>query len=329
VRSRFLAAALTATVVAGLAVAGPARALVQVMTTMYTGAVTVHTANGKSWAMSVSVNPNGDGSTDGMRETLVRPLPKTDEGHDWFVSIPDTSLTFDSNSGNGTLKTPQSVAALTTLNLKFTTTSRRNATCTSGSETYYRGNLTGTAILHTQLHAGGTVGGQHVSFAQGKTEVIADSSCVPPSSSNPCYKNVSFQANGASLHTLFGAGAPGPFVELVHSVMLSKPAGSRQDEFSTNSSQAPAFNANKHTLQVWAAASGAFTGTGKFTGGTLSKSAGACTVKGVHHTERLRFYNNAVFRNGANHPLVAHTSLVGTMTVPKTNHTSYEFDTWS
>ena len=52
-------------------------------------------------------------------------------------------------------------------------------------------------------------------------------------------------------------------------------------------------------------------------------------MKGVNHTEHIRVYENAVFRNGANHPLVAHTSLVGKLTVPRTKHTAYEFDTWS
>ncbi len=58
-RSRFLAVALTAIVVAGLATASQARALVQVVTTLYSGALTVHTANGKSWQLSLGVNPNG------------------------------------------------------------------------------------------------------------------------------------------------------------------------------------------------------------------------------------------------------------------------------
>ncbi len=191
--------------------------------------------------------------------------------------------------------------------------------------------MTGTAILHTQLRAGGTVGAQHVSFAKGKTEVIADSNCTTQPSTQRCYKSESFQANGNNLHTMWGAGPPGPsFVYLIHGVAVNNPAGSsRQDGFSIDSSRAPAHNAKAHTLQVWAASAGAFTGTGKFTGGKLSKSAGACVVKGVTHTEHLRFYDGATFRNGANHPLVAHTSLVGKLTVPRTNHTAYEFDTWS
>ena len=153
-RSRFLALALTAIVVAGLATASPARALVQVVTTLYSGALTVHTANGKSWHLTLGVNPNGDGSTSELGETILRSFPKGEEDHSWRDTIPQSSLTFDTNSGDGTLKTPQSVAALTILNLKFTTTGRRNVACSSGSETRYFGNLTGTAILHTQLRAG-------------------------------------------------------------------------------------------------------------------------------------------------------------------------------
>ena len=317
--------------VAGLAVAGPAVALVTVVTTLYSGSLTVHTANGKSWHLTMGVNPNGDGSTSELGETILRSFPKGEEDHTWSDTIPQSSLTFDTNSGDGTLQTPQSVAALTILNLKFATTSRRNAACSSGSETFYFGNLTGTAILHTQLHAGGTVGGAHVSFAKGKTEVIADSNCTRSSSTQRCYKSMSFQANGNNLQTMWGAGPPGVgFVYLIHGVSVNRPAGaSRQDGFSIDSSRAPAYNARAHTLQVWAASSGAFTGTGKFTGGTLSRSVGACTVKGVTHTEHVRSYDGATFRNGANHPLVAHTSLVGKLIVPKTKHTFYEFDTWS
>ncbi len=332
---RALAAATAALIaLAGLVATSPAaQALVQHQVFLESPAITVHTANGKAWQLSLTVYPGGDGSSDEVRETLLRsqskPVPTT-EYHDWFATFPSSGMTFDSGSGDATVTTPSSIAALTTLRLTFTATSRRHASCSSGSKTYFFGNLTGRVTLKTQLRAGGTVGAMHSGFPRGKAEIIDNANCVPASSRNACYTSMSYQANGGGLRTLWGVGGPHGFALLTHDLTLNNPAGAgRQDAFSTNSSHAPVFNPTKHTLQVWAADTGPFTGTGRFTGGTLSKSVGACTVKGVNHREHIRTYSNATFRNGANHPLVAHTSLVGALGVPRTTHTYYEFDTWS
>jgi len=333
-RMRTLAAITAAlTLLAVLVITSPAAgALVQPTVTLYSGQITVHTHNGKAWHYGVDVYPTGDGSTDEFRQTILRSQSKpvqTTEDHEWFDTIPISSLAFDNTSGKGTLKTPPSVAALTTLNLKFTTTSRHDRTCSSGSETDYFGNLSGQATLHTQLQPGGTVGARHVSFPAGKTEIIYDTDCQNGVRIGGCSTGTSYEADGGGLHSLFGFGPHG-FAELGHDVALKNPAGaSRQDHFSTNSAHAPVFNARKHILQIWAADSGPFTGTGRFFGGTLSKEAGNCSHKGVGRTEFYRVFENPTFRNGANHPLIAHTNLVGKMGEPKTTHGYYEFYHWS
>src|SRR6476469_3138883 len=93
-------AALTATLtaLAGLVVAGPAAdALVKATVTLYSAQITVHTHNSQAWHFDLAVNPNGDG-TDEFRETILRsqskPVPTT-EDHEWFDSIPTSSLSFD------------------------------------------------------------------------------------------------------------------------------------------------------------------------------------------------------------------------------------------
>lgn len=323
------AGALTLT---GLVAAAPAHALAAVVMSMSSGSTTVHTANGKAWRYSVSASPQPSSTADvaeGLVRTRTRPVP-SQEIHGWDVTVPASALTFDATSGHGTLKTPHSVAALTTLDLTFTTTSRRQVPCAvSGSLTYYSGTLAGTAILATHLRAGGTVGASHLRFPTGAARVVTNSDCEQAVAVAKCDRATSFQADGSDFRSLLGSAENrSATIELDDLVNVSAGSALRSDEFITRSARLPVYNARTQTLRVWAAASGPFTGTATFTGGRRKRVTSDCVVNGVHHTQLARSVVNATFRNGATHPLVAHTSLVGAMTIPTTRTTGYSFDSW-
>jgi hypothetical protein len=325
--------ATVAAAVAGYVLAAPATARVVGAVRLTSGSTTVHTANGKAWHYTISVAPGPSSSDDLVTERLTRAQTRPSryrESHTWGGTTPASSLTFNAKSGKGTLKTPHSLAPLTTLHLTFRTTSRRPVSChLGGSETRYFGTLTGRAVLRTHLRPGGTVGARHVRFPAGAAQVLVDDDCENPTPPARCDRTTYFQADTSGLRSLFGTAAKIATVELFQEVAIRPRGAYRVDDVVTRSAHLPAYDARRKTLQVWAAASGPFTGTARFTGGRRKAHRYDCVLKGVHHTQVLRETSNATYRNGADHPIVAHTSLVGPMSIPKTALAGYSFDTWS
>lgn len=320
-RSRTVATAATAVVTAlsGLVLAATAAGAAPPPAdlTLTTTTITLHTSNHQLWNFGLWSALNGIGGSSALTMTLTRAAAGGTEAHHWNVPLGSNRLTFNSRTKRGTLKTPASTAPLTTVNMMFVATSHRALHCYKGSETLYKGNLTGRATLITHLTGGGTVGGQHVAFKSGTTMLTADRGCFNPlPTGHVCTNSESFSDSAARGVSVLGfASGATRYVEVSRSVSMAKPQAVRTDSVTRRPSSAPTINKAAKTLHV-PASSGVITGSGKIVANALKSSSSPCTLKGVRHTQVQAFPASSThFVNTAGHPLVGHTSLTGRIIV--------------
>jgi hypothetical protein len=239
-------------------------------------------------------------------------------------------LSFNRSTQRGSVKTPQSAAPLTTLNLTFVATKHRAAHCISGSETVYTGNLSGRATLITHLKGGGTVGGQHLTFKAGSTQLYVDNNCqtrLPIS--NRCSKSSFLNANGPHNRSLFGFGSSSSaFIQVSHSVSIAHPAGASRSDSASASAPTPAFSKASKTLKVFGSSSGLVTGSGRIVAKKLDTSSRSCKLNGKKHTEVQTLSENGKFTNTTGHPIVGHTNLTGRLTIASGGSGYFDYETW-
>lgn len=340
-KARFAAFTVAAIAAVGLtAVAAPAAAApAPAELSIQTGTVTVRTANHQLWRLSLFVEPDGGGSDDpssvtysideDLMRTVTKPTPGY-EGHDWdLYELPASTLSFDPGSGDGTLTTPSSTAALTTAKLAFHATNHHSLACTQGSETVYAGTLTGQLTLKTGLKNGGTIGGQNLTFQAG-TKVSSDSGCEQAEpAAYTCLRSIELESYDLH-HMLFGlATSRRKLLILEQDVGVKRPAGTtRGDVVGADQMTAPVFNKKAKTLQVLAGKTGLVTGSGTFTGGSISTSTQKCTVKSVRHTETDYENSTPRFTNTTGHALTGHPSLTPKITVQDGRDAEYTITTW-
>ena len=319
------------TALAGLVISGPARAVAPPpRLSIGTTDVTVHTSNGTKWGFGLATSQADQG--DDLTLHITRSSARGSESHYWDVPVPAAAITFNRNTGRGTLKTGQSAAALTTVNMAFKATGHHSLLCASGSATDYAGNLTGRATLITHLNGGGTVGGQHLSFKAGTTHLVVDNNCLRELRvDHRCFKSTFYEADGPHHRSVFGfTGGSTRYIELSHQVTLAHPAGAtRTDYASSRSSRAPVLNKTAKTLTVFGSTDGFVTGSGTVTTSTLSDDTHPCTINGTQHTEHRYTPDTAHFANAAGHPIVGHASLTGRLTVADNDNGYFEYETWT
>lgn len=322
-----LAAIVTAS--SGLVVATPVGAAPPPSLALYSSTITVHTSNGKAWQFGLSTSQLGP--TDQLDLHLTRSAAGGAESHYWTVPSTSPLVTFNQATGQGTLKTPSSTAALTTVNMTFKATRHHNASCISGSETVYVGNLTGRATLITHMTGGGTVGGQHLAFTAGTTSLYADNGCIPSfPTNNQCFKSASYSASSPNARSLFGyGGGSSSFIQVSHNVSITNPAGTtREDTASATSASAPVFDKTAKSMKVTGSTSGLVTGSGRIVASKLSHSTRSCKLAGKTYTEDQFISSGAKFTNTTGHPIVGHTILTGRLTIASGGNADFDVETW-
>ena len=325
--SRFLllpvCGAVVLAAVPGLAAAHPARAatVTRPELTMNNDGATVKTSNGQSWALSVSDTSIASTLTVGILRTVSAGGAGAEE-HVWYFPTKASSLKFDKSTGIGTVKGGTSTKPVATVDLTFTATSHKAATCTSGSETVYTGTLSGEAEVVTGLTGGGTVGGKSLKFtATGfSPEVLVDSSCVPPT--DECVASLDF-SSGTTAATPEAAGLSGTvagksydFVTVAQRENLTKPNGAYRVDDGVVDAPPSTYNAKTATLTVKTTSAGMVTGSATLSGGTPKTASFPCSYGGKSYTITATQDTTASYASKSGQAVTAHTSLTGNLVAP-------------
>lgn len=122
---------------AGAAETGAARPAAPAIVTMFSGDATFH-VGGHTWLVSVLASSG----------FAAFGASTTHEFDSWgFNSVPNSDLAVNASTGAATFSAHSSLAPVAFAKLRFTPTSRHNASCSSGSETVFEGRSTGSITL--------------------------------------------------------------------------------------------------------------------------------------------------------------------------------------
>jgi hypothetical protein len=271
-------------------------------------------ADGHEWSLQVNADSNGT-----VTVSIGTAYLHGFEVHTWLFShVPGHDYTFSQSAGKFSLDTGRSLSPIASLNLRFTATSRKAASCAKGSGTNFKGSLTGSVTLVTGLRrvkfhsARATFSGQNLLAVSRK--------CVAPVQ---C-------AGGAWIAGVPGSGsktmAQGntadpfgrlPFVVTVSRLAsLSHPRGTVREDAALVKTSAPVFDSRAKSLTVQAPNASIVTG-----GAVLSHAAAvipktvSCVAGGKRHAEIIDQYFATAYSSRAGRVFTAHTLLTGNLSV--------------
>ncbi|MGA2208550.1 MAG: hypothetical protein ABSH30_02840 [Acidimicrobiales bacterium] len=343
VRSSVATVALAALCVAApLAAMAAAPAVALAATPTYTlgnTAVAVKTSNGETWDLSIVWTEVVAGSASfsvGLERTVTTGGAGFEE-HAWMIPVKSTTFTFNSSTEVGTLNATSETTPLATVDLNFKGTSKKAATCTSGSEEIYSGTLSGKIALVTGLTGGGTVGSttKTTTFNLGTPEVKSDLSCIPPTTVD-CANTSDFVSTLTPKTSPDGVGINGEeegisfdYVGVDRGVTISKPAGTTREDGAGIEKGAMSYNKTTKVFSVGSSTAGIITGSATLTGGTVKTTTTTCTSGGKKVTLTETFDDTAKYTSPTGKSLTAHTSLTGTLTVASNTTGAYGVTTIS
>jgi hypothetical protein len=272
---------------------------------------------GHAWRVSVS-NFSDIGTT-GI---------EIDTGHEndqWSFNSSPSLLTVNQRTGNATFNAHNSFAPVAFVTLKFTATKRHKATCTSGSETDFSGNVSGSLTLIANRAL--TFKSAHAQFTGGSLSI--DHGCVPPTAPLPCGPGIwiigspTVNANGTA------SGVPGQrnFVASVfENVKLKTPKGARIDIGVAASANKPVFNSTKKTLQE--SAQGVISGSVLFkASGPPSVTTSNCVLGSNHFKARDAVYP-ATFASPRGGEFQTRTIVAGLLKAPRSGVSFFDIMTF-
>jgi hypothetical protein len=334
-----LAAVCVAAPVAAV-VAGPGVAMAATPTyTVGNTAIAVKTTNGETWDFSiiwVQVVAGSASLSLGLERTVTAGGAGFEE-HEWMIPVKTSTFTFNSSTEVGTLNATSATTPLATVDLSFKGTSKKAATCTSGSEEIYSGTLSGKIALVTGLTGGGTVGSttKTTTFNLGTPEVKSDLSCVPPTTTD-CANTSDFESSLTPKTSPDGVGINGEeegvsfdYVGVDRGVTISKPAGTTREDGASIEKGAMSYNKTTKVFSIGSSSAGIVTGSATLTGGTVKTITTSCTAGGKKVTLTETFDSSAKYTSPSGKSLTAHTSLTGTLTVPSATTGAYGVTTIS
>lgn len=239
--------------------------------------------------------------------------PGSAEEHQWEISkLPASSV---SSIGAGSWRVNPPAAEISPVfkafDLTFKTTSRSPVACTSGSETEYKGTLSGSVLLDTGFRSLGTVGAARLSFNSPNLAVL-DHSCSqrPVCASNTvAWAEVSASAPtspAASGVTMEGTDR----IVLTRATQLARPANAGRADVILGVGPPPSLNGK--TLSVTTKAVSIIKGSATFNiDMSLPPETSSCWAKGVEHTQHVTSSLASVSSS-----LHAKTLLTGTIATP-------------
>ena len=232
-----------------------------------------------------------------------------------MIPVKTSTFTFNSSTEVGTLNATSATTPLATVDLSFKGTSKKAATCTSGSEEIYSGTLSGKIALVTGLTGGGTVGSttKTTTFNLGTPEVKSNLSCIPDG------VGINGEEEGVSFD----------YVGVDRGVTISKPAGTTREDGASIEKGAMSYNKTTKVFSIGSSSAGTVTGSATLTGGTVKTITTSCTAGGKKVTLTETFDSSAKYTSPSGKSLTAHTSLTGTLTVPSATTGAYGVTTIS
>jgi hypothetical protein len=317
-----ITAVTTAPVAAQLISSGVASATTPTYT-FFSGGVTVKTHNNTSWLLSAVYN--NDGGTGSVGVQLTRTVSSGGTGGEdvlWsFDSVSASDFKFTASTGVGSLDTGTALSPeVTSLDLSFKSTKTIKDTCTTGSETTYDGSVKGELVLVTGLTNGGTVGSKTLTFGSSPSpSVKVDSSCV--TATNDCTNGfIWVSAATASVEADGGAAgfirvATKPFVGVVDTAKLSKPADSERLDIAEVAAANPTYDTSTKTVSITSSSAGIITGSATISGGKVTSTSFPCSYAGKKYTGTELIDETGKYESPSGKSITAHMSLLGSVVV--------------
>lgn len=288
----------------------------------------VKTSNGDSWWLTVGwFNADSSAGSAVAQVGLEHETTKTITGwevHAWTFHVKSSTLSF--NDKTGTLNLGTEASPVAKLDLTFTTTSSKAATCTSGKETDYLGKLKGTGSLVTGLKGGGTVKGTFT-FNVTTPEIVVDQGCVPPAA-NSCGAILVAGSGGSSPSTpavfagTFTDGSAGA-VNVVGidaiTTLVSPKGATRQDTVARVDKKGQVFATYTGSAVKLASSGGLVTGSATINGGKPTSSTFPCSYKGKNYKEAFHTDDPADYAGS----FTAKPAIGNVLTVPKSSKSAF------
>ncbi len=289
--------------------------------TSMVGAATVKTANGVSWTLIVGYST--DDSAVGIDLQRLVGGTSADELHEWSIPVKASTFKVSTSTGDATLKPGAETSPLATVSLSFKTSSRKAATCTTGSETEFLGKLSGEVLLVTGLTHGGTVKAVTFNIKGSESVVDVDKDCTVPI--DDCTAGTVFEYAGPTGNPIAGGvyavigGKAFDGVTVETATNLKAPKGSLRIDGGVAFTKPATWNPGTHTLSATTSPSTFVTGSVTVSGKSKTMHV-ACSWKGKHYT-LTETYNDfaATVTSPAGHALTAHLSLGGNITAALTS----------
>ncbi len=271
-------------------------------------------ADGHLWALQVNADDDGSATV-----SISTGYLHGFESHVWvFARVPARDYRFSQSAGTFSLDTGSSLAPVASLNLRFTATSHKAASCGKGSGINFKGSLRGsvtlvTGLRHVRFHAA------HATFS-GQNLLTVSRKCTPPVQCSGGAWIAGLAGTGTK--TMAQGNAADPFgrvpfvVTISRLVKLSRPRYAVRDDGAVVKTSAPVFNSGAKSLTVQAPNATIVTG-----GAVLSHAViviprtVSCTAGGIRHVELVDQYIEARYSSQAGHVLTAHTILTGALSV--------------
>jgi len=308
------AAVLLAAAPSGAAVANAAPAS-STSITFFSGSATFR-VGGHAWRVSVT-------NVGGVVHFTDIGIATGHETDSWDFNLARSILTVNQRTGDATLNSRNSFSPVAFVKLKFTTTKRRKASCTSGSETNFSGSVSGSLTLIAN-HRGLKFHSAHARFTGGSISI--DHDCItrtPPSLCAPGVWNIGSRTVNVAGTAQALPGERTTFVaSIFETVNLKAPAGAMMNIGVFGSSGKPVFNSSKKTLQVSA--------RGVISGAALMKASGPpavnsfpCVLGGKHFKARDVTYT-ASFASPKGRQFQARSIVAGLLKAPRSGFSLFD-----
>jgi len=281
-----------------------------------TGSTAVEATDGLSWILEAGSFQIGSGKG-GLNISLVRKEKTGYEVHEWLLTT-TSALKFDSTTKTGTLNTGSQASPVAAVNLTFKATSTKMASCTSGSDTLYKGTLRGKLTLVTGLAGGGTVGGTSLRFTMGTPTFAVDLGCNARPTNN-CVAVSYFDSGNATgvsaggVYTTLG-GKPLDVINLDRLTKLSAPKKAERGDIAEQLVPPATYNTKTKVYSVTTTTSGLVTGSATLSGGTVNTSTQSCKYAGKTYSMTTTSGGAVRYASPPGDALTGHTVLAGTMT---------------
>lgn len=285
---------------------------------LFSGSATFR-VGGHTWSVSVT----NIGGVVHLTEIGIATGHETDG---WDFNLARSILSVNQRTGDATLNSRNSFAPVAFVKLKFTTTKRRKASCTSGSETNFSGSVSGSLTLIAN-HRGLKFQSARARFTGGSISI--DHDCImrtPPSLCAPGTWGIGSPTVNVAGTAQAQPGQRTTFVaSIFETVNLKAPAGAMHNIGVSGSSSKPVFNSSKRTLRLSA--------RGVISGAALMKASGRpavnsfpCVLGGKHFKASDVIYT-ARFASPKGRQFQARSIVAGLLKAPRSGFSLFDIIT--